>query len=52
MLGDEAISPDDDGVGTFCSDDALNERFVEGKKCFENLNQILDNMPPFIKILL
>ena len=34
VLGDEAISPDDDGVGTFCSDDALNERFVEGKLLF------------------
>ena len=30
VLGDEALSPEDEGIATYCSDENLNERFVEG----------------------
>ena len=34
VLGDEALSPEDEGIATYCSDENLNERFVEGNLSF------------------
>ena len=34
VLGDEALSPEDEGIATYCSDENLNERFVEGNFSF------------------